>query len=78
MPAIDTERNRENRLRRAVERIGKANGDYYALRKSRARNPHVDDEGGYQILNLNRNIPLDGVRFELDLDRVEGWVKANQ
>jgi hypothetical protein len=39
MPETDTERNRENRLRRAVERISKANGEEYALRKSRVRNP---------------------------------------
>jgi len=77
MPETDTERNRENRLRRAVKRIGKANNEEYALRKSRVRSPHVNDEGGYMIVHLNQNIPLEGVRFELDLDDVESWVKEH-
>ncbi len=27
------------------------------------------------IVHLNKNISLEGVRFELDLDDVESWVK---
>jgi hypothetical protein len=71
MPAMNTEKVRENRLRRMLERRG------YTLQKSRRRDPHAIDYGGYMIVEPNRNFVVAGgspVPFSLDLDAIEQWL----
>jgi hypothetical protein len=61
---------REGRLRRQMHREG------FVLRKSRVRNPHVHDLGGYMILDGSSNTVAAGSNFDLDLDDVEQWLRA--
>jgi hypothetical protein len=60
------DRNRELRLRRAAKQRG------LALRKSRARTPNIDNQGGYMVVNPSRNVVVRGKQFDLSLDDVEG------
>lgn len=64
-----TEKAMEQRLRRALNREG------YGLRKSRTKNIHADDLGGYMIYDLATNAVVAGARFDLDLDDVAGFVE---
>jgi len=71
MPASTTasDHAREARLRRRAARDG------LMIRKSRLRGtPHLDDQGGYMILNANYNTVVAGPRFDFDLDDVERWL----
>ena len=52
-------------LRRLLAKQG------YLLRKSRDRNIHADNLGGYMIVDAGGNYVVRGSRFELDLDDVE-------
>ena len=61
---------REAAVRRALRREGQA------LRKSRARNLTLDDEGGYMIVDADRNFIVAGEKCDLTLDDVERWVAA--
>ena len=63
-----TEKTRENRLRRQAKRLG------LAIKKSRAREIHLDDHGGYRIIDLYRNRLVHGQRFELELDDVAAYL----
>jgi hypothetical protein len=56
---------RENRLRRWAKRLG------MMLRRSRVRRIHIDNLGGYMLVDISRNFVVDGSRFELELDDVE-------
>ena len=56
---------RENRLRRQAYRLG------LMLRKSRARRIHLDDLGGYMLIDTQYNAIVGGDKFNLDLDGVE-------
>ena len=62
------EKTRENRLRRQAKRLG------LEITKSRAREIHVDDYGGYRIVELYRKALVHGQRFELDLDDVDAYL----
>ena len=62
------EKTRENRARRQLARLG------YQLRKDRARNYSVDNQGGYMIVNLN-NVLEAGERFDLSLEDVERFIE---
>ncbi len=62
------EKTRENKLRRQAKRLG------LAVTKSRVREFHVDDHGGYQIVDLYRNALVRGKRYELDLDDVAAYL----
>ena len=64
-----SERRLEDGLRRFLKLAG------YALVKSRAREPHLDDHGGYRIIEPFRNFICVGERFDLDLEDVRGWVR---
>lgn len=61
-------RRREQRLRR------RATEQDLALRKSRVRTPHLDDLGGFQIIDPSLNAVIRGSRFELDLDDIEEYL----
>jgi hypothetical protein len=68
----DSEKARENRLRRMAERQG------LALRKSRRRDPRAWDYGLWMIVDLETNTVVAGTgaggRPELTLDDVETWL----
>jgi hypothetical protein len=61
----NTEAKREARLRRAARR------HEFNLHKSRVRNPHTNDHGGYQLVELRTNTVVDGANFDMTLDDVE-------
>lgn len=65
---ITTEKNREQRLRRALNKCG------YSLHKSR-RSFSSSNLGGYLIINQQNNTLVDGDRFNLSLDDVENWLE---
>jgi hypothetical protein len=70
-PADTQEKVRENRLRRA------ARSQDLILRKSRSRNPHALDYGGYMLLDLYRNFPVIGCSpypYSADLDEIEDFL----
>ena len=64
------EKNREQRLRRALYKAG------YALHKSRSRNYHLDDLCGYMIVLMSVNGVVAGSRYELDLDDVQHFLDS--
>ncbi len=55
---------RENYLRRKAARLG------LSLKKSRAKKIHIDNFGGYMIIDPYTNAVVQGSRFELDLEDV--------
>ena len=59
---------REARLRRLAKRQD------LMLRKSRWRLGSIDNLGGYQIIEPNRNLIILGSRYELDLDDVQDFL----
>lgn len=61
-------KNRENKVRRRLVSQG------YALKKSRAINLTSDDQGGYQIIDLQFGRIEAGERFDLTLEEVEQFV----
>lgn len=63
-----TEKNRERRLRRALNKAG------YSLHKSRY-SIYGDYLGGYMIVDVCGNYVVAGSRYDLDLDDVETWLK---
>jgi hypothetical protein len=60
MLTMENEKVIEQRLRRKAQRLG------YRVEKSRARNLHSNDQGGYQLID-DRNTVRGGVNYELDL-----------
>jgi hypothetical protein len=71
-----SEKVRENRLRRALDRQG------YRLLKSRARDPRSLTYGGYQITDLRQGVVVAGWGnadrgYAFDLDDVERWVRKD-
>jgi hypothetical protein len=56
---------REARLRRWAKRLN------LSLRKDRHKHWSVNCQGGYMILDPNRNTIVYGQNFEMDLDGVE-------
>lgn len=65
-----TEKAMEQKLRRTLESVG------YSLRKSRTHNIHLNDLGGYQIVDPWYNIVIWGSDFELSLEDVTLWAKG--
>lgn len=59
---------REDRARRRLAREG------YLLRKDRARSWNVDHQGGYMIVEADRNLIVAGERWNLTLEDVEAWL----
>ena len=64
-----TEKNREQKLRRALNKVG------YALRKSR-KSFSADNLGGYMVVDTLYNAVVAGPRYELDLDDVQDILEA--
>lgn len=65
------EQVRERRARRNAEAMG------YRLQKSRVQNPHLDDLGGWRVLDIRSNAVVAGAKFDLDLNEVENVVASN-
>ena len=63
------EKRMEQKLRRALYKAG------YQLHKSRARRIHIDNLGGYMIVNYYINGVVAGSRYDLELDDVASFVK---
>jgi hypothetical protein len=51
----------ESRLRKMAAKEG------YAIRKSRIRTPHIDNQGEYMLVDTRSNICVLGSRFDADL-----------
>ena len=51
------EKQREARLRRLLRKQG------YLLKKSRIKNPHIDNRGGYMIVDSSTNAVVNGTRY---------------
>ena len=63
------DRKMERKLRYALKKAG------YELHKSRVKNIHADNLGGYMIINPYINGVVAGSRYELDLDDVAAWAQ---
>jgi len=61
-------KNLEQKLRRALNKAG------YMLHKSRIRNPHFDDQGGYMITDMYTSGVVRGSRFDYSLEDVQDFV----
>ena len=66
---MTTEKSREARCRRRLKTLG------YRLEKSRIRNPHADNRGGFRLVELWNNSIAAGERFDMDLPAVERWLE---
>lgn len=62
---MDSDKARENRLRRWAGRLG------YVLRKDRARRWGVNNQGGYMIVAADLNSVVRGTDYDESLDDVE-------
>ncbi len=70
---MDTsEKVRENRARRTAALQG------LALRKSRRRDSHALDYGGYWLIEGEANAVVVGDLWGMSLDDVEGWLKRDR
>jgi len=66
---LSSEKSRENKLRYALK------GQGYLLRKSRVRQIHGNNLGGYMIVDAYGGYVVRGSRFEYSLEDVEPFVK---
>ena len=69
---MPSEKAREIKLRRRAENLG------YTVKKSRTRNPHIDDMGNYMIINSTTGRTIRGARFDMTLDDVEEFVLTEE
>jgi hypothetical protein len=46
----------------------------YAIRKDRAQTLSLDHQGGYMLVDADRNCIIAGDRFDLDLGDLEKWL----
>jgi hypothetical protein len=69
-PVTADDRRREQRLRSRAARQG------LRLHKSRTQREHLDDLGGYMLVDANMNTVVSGSSFELDLDDVEAYLSS--
>lgn len=59
----------ESRLRRRLAAEG------LALRKSRRRNWHPDEQQGYTIIDPNTGFPVAGFKWNFELEDVARWLE---
>jgi hypothetical protein len=69
---MDSEKVRENQLRRWAGRLG------YELRKDRARRSGINNQGGYMIVDTNLNAVVHGANFDESLDEVEVFLTETE
>lgn len=65
---IDEERREIAQLRRLLRKKG------YLIRKSRIRNSHADNLGGYMILDAQTGFVVRGAKYELDKDDIKEFL----
>lgn len=58
----------DSRLRHKAQKLG------YELRRARGR-LHINNLGGYQIIDPYYNFVVDGADFDLSAEYVEEWLK---
>ena len=68
----NTDKVRENRLRRMAERQG------LRLVKSHRRDPRAIDFGRFTLVNPRINAVVAGTEQNMDLDQVEAWLTEDQ
>ncbi len=56
-------------LRRRADKLG------YAFRKSNWRRDSIDNLGGYQLVDVQSNLVVDGARYDLELSAVADWIE---
>lgn len=69
---MDSDKARENRLRRWAGRLG------YEVRKDRARRWGLHHQGGYMVVWTSRNACVQGSDFECSLDDVESYLRYEE
>ena len=62
----------EAKLRRQLRKAG------YLLKKSRVVNTHLNDRGGYMIVDMYKNLIVYGERFDLEIEDVEQIIERLQ
>ena len=62
-----TDRRLENGARRAAKRLG------YKARKSREHSLHMNNLGGFRIVDPNRNCVVAGEKFNMSAEEVIAW-----
>lgn len=67
---MNTNKALEKKLRRTLKSAG------YVLHKSRVRNIHFNNLGGYYIVDLESNFLVWGDRAQLSLEDVAEWAKG--
>ena len=63
-----SEKARENLLRKRANRAG------YSIRKSRVRNPHFRNQGGYMLINKDNRAVVRGGNYDASLDDIEEFL----
>lgn len=63
------DKNKERMLRRRLEKAGAV------LHKSRIKQTHADNFGGYMIVDAYSSALIAGGRFDLDIDDVKVWTE---
>lgn len=58
-------KTRENGLRRLAARLG------YRIERSRARAMRSNEPGEYRLVEMARNLAVDGAGYDASLDRIE-------
>ena len=58
----------ESKARRELKKLG------YLLKKSRVRKPHLNDQGGYMIIEPNMNSVVAGDRFDMSPEEVGAFI----
>ena len=63
------EKVNESRIRRQAYKLG------IRIEKSRIRNANLFNQGGYRLIDVDTNILIDGLWYELTLRDVENYLK---
>ncbi len=66
-----SDKARENLLRKRANRAG------YSMHKSRVRNLHVNDHGGYMLADSQNNAVVLGGKYEASLDDIEEFLRED-
>ena len=66
-----SDKSRENLLRKRAIRAG------YSIRKSRVRNHHLNDQGGYMLVKNDINAVVCGGEYDASLDDIENFLRED-
>ena len=59
----------ENRLRRHAKKQG------LKIEKSRVRNTHFNNQGGYQLIDYYTNAVIKGANYDLSLEEISNYIE---